>query len=132
MKNIHIAVLCALSLLCSQCKKDDGSNGSGSAKVYEIYETLNATEAKFYENGEATGNYKEAIVLTGQWLEGQAGIAGVSYEDSICLFIKMQSGLMTDFCAYEVDANGRTKYRGGGGGGTLKSAMPAGNCTNKI
>jgi len=122
-----------LSLSVYTCKKDSDDDDTETGNLFEVYQTLNNTRDKFFEYGEAqNGNYKEAIVLTGAWVETQPGVKNAFYEDSINIFITMESGLKTIYSVQETDAQGHTLYRGGGGGNTINKIAPTGNCTNKI
>ncbi len=121
---------CAIVLLFAACKKEEnGATGS----IIEATEVLDKAEEKFAELGAANAlTPQQALMETAAWLEGQDGVASLYTIDSMIIMMETDGGLQLQYQYMPVDANGRSLFRGGGGGGVSFKQFASGSCSDPI
>lgn len=132
MKNLLALTFC-LSFLVFGCKKkDDGIPSEEDIINLHNATVVNATaRAQFLELAPQSGSPKQTLIQTLDWVLTQEGVTNAFHQDSTYLFIEMSSGLQTMLWINELDAEGKSKYRGGGSG-QLKAMASSGNCSNVV
>jgi uncharacterized protein (TIGR02145 family) len=115
--NKGVFAICAIIILFSNCRKTKHPEPGEEVPVqlFEMKTLLESTHNKFYENGALTnGNYKEALMLTSEWVKTRPEVEYAEPLDSLSIFIRMKSGLNSWYCITEVDAMGKPLMRGSG------------------
>lgn len=132
MKRI-LALSFVVSILVFGCKKkDDGPTDQDAQTVYALTKTVADARSKFLELApEAGGDPKLALIQTLNWVQQDGNVATAFHQDSTYLFIEMSSGLTSMLWINELDANGQSRFRGGGSGG-MKALTANGGCTNVV
>lgn len=135
MKHLLLIVVCSSTVLFS-CTKDRNLQPPEEdvKTLHELVTISGETKIKFLELAPTVnGNPKVALMQTLDWVQQQEGVASAFHIDSTYIEIEMTSGLVSTFFFNEINEDGFSVARGGGGGGVLKNLTAGGsNCSNEI
>ena len=123
MKTLKLIALAASAFLFSQCKTTAPTAPTGPApSLLQVAQILDTTQKKFLQFADSTnGNPWKAIMLTAAWVKTQPNVQAVEALDSTYINILLKSGLQTTFSFDQLDANGHSLFKGGGGSGKSKN-----------
>lgn len=117
MKIIKLLLITALTFTLYSCGTTESiPNNNGKGSILEIVNILDSASSKFIEFANlANGDLKRTLELTNYWLLTQPNVQSAFSLDDGYIDITLKSGLKTTFYFDEIDDNGNSVYRGGGG-----------------